>query len=536
MNAQQLKNSILQLAVQGKLVPQDPNDEPASKLVERIRAEKEKLIKEKKIKPDKNPSYIFKGSDNLPYEKVGDSEPICIADEVPFDIPDSWEWVRVGDLFTNLSGLSYKKENLSHKSDKMVRVLRGGNIGNESYFFKEDDVFISQEFVKSGLYLKKNYMITPAVSSIEHIGKIGLLDKTYSDVVVGGFVLMLIPLFNIDLMSKYLLYCFAAKHHRDNCKNITHKSGQAFYNLSREKLMNLAVPLPPLSEQKRIVAKIEELLSLVKEYDVAYEKIEKLNNNFPDQLKKSILQEAVQGKLVPQNPKDKPASLLIERIREEKQKLIKEKKIKKDKNESYIFRRDNSHYEKIGNEEHCIDDEIPFDIPDSWEWVRLGSILTKLTDGTHSTPKYTPVGIPFLSVKDMSCGTIDFSDTKFISELEHKELYKRCNPEYGDLLLTKVGTTGIPVIVETEKEFSLFVSVALLKFNQNFIYNKFLKYLILSPLVQNQARENTKGVGNKNWVIRDISNTLIVIPPYSEQQRIVERIEQLLPEIKILQK
>ena len=138
------------------------------------------------------------------------------------------------------------------------------------------------------------------------------------------------------------------------------------------------LPLPPLSEQQRIVNKLKELEPYINDYDKAYEKIEKLNNNFPEQLKKSILQEAVQGKLVPQNPKDEPASVLIERIREEKQKLIQEKKIKKDKNESYIFRRDNSHYEKIGSEERCIDDEIPFDIPDSWEWCTLASVTEQI--------------------------------------------------------------------------------------------------------------------------------------------------------------
>ena len=162
-------------------------------------------------------------------------------------------------------------------------------------------------------------------------------------------------------------------------------------------------------------------------------------------------------------------------------------------------------------------------------WCRLGSILHKLTDGTHSTPRYITSGVPFLSVKDMSSGQLDFSNCKYISEQEHQELYTRCNPEYGDLLLTKVGTTGIPVVVDTNEQFSLFVSVALLKFNQNLIYNKFLQHLINSPLVQTQATENTRGVGNKNWVMRDIANTIIALPPIAEQKRIVEQLEQLLP-------
>ena len=239
---------------------------------------------------------------------------------------------------------------------------------------------------------------------------------------------------------------------------------------------------------------------------------------------------AIQGKLVPQDPNDEPAYVLLERIRAEKEQLIKDGKIKKEKNPSIIFRgADNLPYEKVGkNEPVCIADEVPFEIPESWEWVRLGTILHKLSDGTHSRPHYVASGIPFISVKDISGGKLDFSDCKYITEEEHCELYSRCNPEYGDILLTKVGTTGIPVIVDTTNEFSLFVSVALLKFNQEMLSNEYLACLINSPLVQKQAEKNTRGVGNKNWVMRDIANTLIVIPPLLEQQRIVSKLQKIL--------
>ncbi|GHU43107.1 hypothetical protein FACS1894111_08140 [Clostridia bacterium] len=170
---------------------------------------------------------------------------------------------------------------------------------------------------------------------------------------------------------------------------------------------------------------------------------------------------------------------------------------------------------------------MPFDVPESWAWVRLGSILQKITDGTHNTPKYVERGIPFLSVKDMSNGKISFENTKFVSEQEHQELYKRCNPQEGDILLTKVGTTGVPVLVDTDREFSLFVSVALLKFNNSLMCDRYIIELLKSSLVQIQCEENTRGVGNKNWLIRDIANTLIVIPPLAEQKRIVTKIEQL---------
>jgi len=179
----------------------------------------------------------------------------------------------------------------------------------------------------------------------------------------------------------------------------------------------------------------------------------------------------------------------------------------------------------------CIDDEIPFEIPQGWEWCRFSSIYWQLTDGTHSTPKYTLSGIPFLSVKDMSTGRLSFSNTKFISEKEHKLLSQRCHPRKGDLLLSKVGTTGIPLIIDDDREFSIFVSLALIKFFSKFIDSSFLITLLNSPLVQMQVKENTRGVGNKNWVLTAISNTLLVIPPLHEQQRIVEKIGFLNPYI-----
>ena len=249
-------------------------------------------------------------------------------------------------------------------------------------------------------------------------------------------------------------------------------------------------------------------------------------------LKNSILQLAVEGKLLSRKEVaealettegPKTGAELLEQIKAEKARLIAEGKIKKNTTKAGASGRALA---------EITEDEKPFDIPENWCWCRLGEILLKLTDGTHSTPKYTEKGIPFLSVKDMSSGKLDFSNCKYISVEEHKELYKRCNSEFGDLLLTKVGTTGIPVIVDTEEEFSLFVSVALLKFNQELIDNKYLKYLIESPLVQEQAKENTKGVGNKNWVMNDIANTIIVLPPLAEQKRIVAKIEELLPYIQ----
>lgn len=244
---------------------------------------------------------------------------------------------------------------------------------------------------------------------------------------------------------------------------------------------------------------------VLENFDTIFRSKESLDN-----LEKMVLDLAARGKLVPQNPDDEPANELLKKIKVEKERLITEKVIKKEKPFPPIT-----------------EEEIPFDIPENWEWVRLGEILTKLTDGAHQTPKYIEKGIPFLSVKDISSGVINFSKVKYISQEEHKELYRRCNPEKNDLLLTKVETTGIAKVVDVDVEFSLFVSIALLKFNKLYIYPYFLENLINSPLVKKQSEENTKGIGNKNLVLRCIADFRIPLPPLAEQQRIVEKVEKM---------
>ena len=271
------------------------------------------------------------------------------------------------------------------------------------------------------------------------------------------------------------------------------------------------MPLPPLAEQQRIVARLEELLPDVEAYGTAQERLTTLESSFPQQLRKSLLQEAIQGRLVPQNPADESADVLLQRIRAEKEQLIKEGKIKKQKPLPPIT-----------------EEEKPFAIPDSWQWVRLGELCKVITDGTHSRPQYIDNGIPFISVKNISNGYIDFNTSKYISLHEHKQLIKRCHPQNGDLLISKVGTTGIPVIIDTNKEFSIFVSIALLKFITH-INVHYIKHSINSPFIQTQVKFNTRGVGNKNWVLKDIMETVIPLPPLAEQQRIVARLEELLP-------
>jgi len=362
MTGQQLKNSILQMAVQGKLVPQDPNDEPASVLLERIRKEKEQLIKEGKIKKEKNPSYIFRGADNLPYEKVGKNEPVCIADEVPFEIPESWEWVRLGNIFQHNTG---KALNASNRTGSLLPYITTSNLywdrfelGNlREMYFSENEIEKCTA-TKGDLLVCEGgdigraaiWMFDEDIRIQNHIHKL----RSYTEVCTEFFY--------------YLFYLY--KH-----AGWIGGKGIGIQGLSANALHALLFPLPPLSEQKRIVSKIKESEPLMEKYADVEKYLDKLNTEFPDQLRKSILQEAVQGKLVPQDPTDEPVSVLLERIRAEKQHLVKEGKIKKDKHESVIFRRDNSHYEKLDGIERCIDDEIPFEIPDSWSWTRFGTAM-----------------------------------------------------------------------------------------------------------------------------------------------------------------
>ena len=480
MKAEQLRKSILQLAIQGKLVPQDPNDEPASVLLERIRAEKQRLIKEGKIKKDKNDSVIFKGADNRHYEKVG-SEVKDIADDLPFEIPDNWVCVR---LFT-VCWLGDVAKSTGEKLPYLdAKTLRGKP--DKTYLTEGKVVDVGEKVI---LVDGEN---SGEVFDIPFRGYMGSTFKTLEKV--------------SQLTFGYLNVVL--DYYRDTFRG--NKIGAAIPHLNKNLFKSLLIGIPPLAEQARIVAEIEKFEPLIAEYD-------KLK------LKKSILQYAIQGKLVPQDPNDEPASELLERIRAEKKAKLGKKYV-----DSYIYKGDdNCYYEHIVGRAQDELVEVPFDIPDTWEWCRLKTILNLLTDGTHSTPKYTTNGIPFISVKDLSSGKISFDNTKFISQAEHLELSKRCHPCKGDILITKVGTTGIPVLVDTDKEFSLFVSVALLKFNYALINTEYLLYLLKSSLVQLQAAENTRGVGNKNWVLSDIEKTLVVIPPLSEQKRIVAKINDI---------
>ena len=362
MTGQQLKNSILQMAVQGKLVPQDPNDEPASVLLERIRKEKEQLIKDGKIKKEKNPSYIFRGADNLPYEKVGKNELVCIADEVPFEIPESWEWVRLGELFQHNTG---KALNSSNRSRKLLTYITTSNLyWNRFEIDNLREMYFSEAEIQKCTAIKGDFLVCEGGD----IGRAAIWSYD-TDIRIQNHIHRLRPYYEICVEYYYYIF-FLYKH-----AGWIGGKGIGIQGLSSNALHSLLFPLPPLQEQRRIVIKIKETAPFVDKYEQIEQHLNDLNVKFPEMLKKSILQEAVQGKLVSQDPSDEPASVLLERIRAEKERLIQEGKIKRDKHESIIYRRDNSHYEKLDGIERCIDDEIPFDIPENWVWARFGTAM-----------------------------------------------------------------------------------------------------------------------------------------------------------------
>ena len=515
MTAQQLKNSILQMAVQGKLVPQDPNEEPASVLLERIRAEKERLIKEKKIKREKNPSVIFKGTDNTPYEKIGD-EVRSLADEVPFDIPDSWEWVRLGSIV-------YNRGQITPSTDFCYIDI--GSIDNKNQKLNPTDTVIAPDKAPSRArkLVDKGDVLYSTVRPYLH--NMCIVDRDFSCIPIAstGFAVLTC---HAELCNKFLFYYMMSPDFDAYANNTDNAKGVAYPAINDDRLYKALIPIPPLGEQFRIVSAIESVDASIRDYGVKEEALRALNGSFPESLKKSILQEAVQGKLVPQDPSDEPAEALLERIRVEKQRLIKEGKIKKDKHESVIFRRDNSHYEKRGPDEVCIDDALPFEIPENWTWARLSSACVSIADGDHQPPPQVQDGIPFLVISNVSDGRVDFSDTRYVPKEYFDSLAEIRIPQCGDLLFTVTGSYGIVIPVQTERKFCFQRHIALIKFSC--LSPDFMKLWLSSPLVYEQCRRAATGTAQKTVGLASLKGLLIPIPPLNEQKRIVQKLNTLL--------
>ena len=524
MTAQQLKNSIFQMAVQGKLVPQDPNDEPASVLLERIRAEKERLIKEKKIKREKNPSVIFKGADNTPYEKIGD-EVRSLADEVPFDIPDSWEWVRIRSLGEIVRGSGIKRNETVRQGFPCVRY-------GELYTTYQTSFTKTVSFIAPDLYEKcKHFSYGDVLMTLTGENKPDIAKAVAylgTEPIAAGGDLAFWTQHGMDPL--YLSYIMASPYIIG--RKMALATGDIIVHISGDKLGTILLPVPPLAEQERIVARIHEAELVIENYANKATALRELQDTFPEALKKSILQEAVQGKLVPQGPSDEPAEALLERIRAEKQRLIKEGKIKKDKHESVIFRRDNSHYEKRGSEEVCIDDEIPFEVPSSWALIRLDDIgiYRKGPFGSSLTKSmFVPKGADTVKVyeqknaiqKDYTLGTY------YITRQYYESKMKSFTVEPGDILVSCAGTIGETYILPEQIELGI-INQALMRMT---IFAPIdLDYFLLyfDYVLKQAAKETSKGSAIKNIPPFEIFKKLILpLPPLEEQKRIVEKVREL---------
>ena len=510
MTAQQLKNSILLMAVQGKLVPQDPNDEPASVLLERIHAEKERLIKEKKIKREKNPSVIFKGADNTPYEKIGD-EVRSLADEIPFDIPDSWEWVTLQTIATSSLGKTLDKA--KNKGD-LKPYLCSINV----YWDGIDLTTVKETRLEENELPK--YLLRPGDLLICEGGDVGRSAVWESTQEMYYQNALHRVRFYGEINPHYfqlLLECYKGNQILD-----AYSKGMTIKHLVQTALNTIVFPLPPLSEQTRIVDAVNRLLPYLHSYDRAEQKLSALNTGFPEALKKSILQEAVQGKLVPQDPSDEPAEALLGRIRAEKQRLIKEGKIKKDKHESVTFRRDNSHYEKLNGVERCIDDELPFEIPPQWCWIRFESTITLLSGTDFAPDEYNSAGKGIAYIT----GASNIVDSQIL--VNRWTETPRQIAHAGDVLLVCKGSGyGKTVICNIAQAHIARQIMAVQK--SDLLDMQYVKLFLDSSFDLLKA----KGQGVIPGIDRtSVLHLLFPLPPLAEQHRIVQRIEELLPLVK----
>ena len=455
----------------------------------------------------------------MPYEKVRKNEPVCIADEVPFEIPESWEWVRLGSIGDWGSGATPSRSIPEYYGGD-IPWLKTGDL-NDGYIECIPENISRLALEKTSVRLNPTGSVLIAMYGAT-IGKVGILTFPAT---TNQACCACLP---IEIYNEYLFYFLMSQ----KVSFVKRGEGGAQPNISKEKIIATLMPLPPLAEQYRIVAKIKGVLPFVEQYGEACSAANSLNAAFPDLLKKSILQEAVQGKLVPQDSSDEPASVLLERIRAEKQRLIAEGKIKKDKHESVIFRRDNSHYEKRGSEDVCIDEEIPFEVPSSWALIRLNDIgiYKKGPFGSSLTKSmFVPKGTDTVKVyeqknaiqRDHTLGTY------YITRQYYESKMKNFTVEPGDILVSCAGTIGETYVLPKQIELGI-INQALMRMT---IYAPIdLDYFLLyfDYVLKQTAKESSKGSAIKNIPPFEIFKKLILpLPPLEEQKRIVAKVREL---------
>ena len=520
MDTKALRQKILDLAIRGKLVPQDPNDEPASALLERIRVEKQQMVKEGKLKPKdiKNDTVIFKSDDNLHYEKFQDGTVKCIEDEIPFELPEGWEWARLKDLLNVCSSKrvlqsDWKNEGIPfYRAREIVKLSENNFIDNE--------LFISEEHY---LELKKNYGVPQSgdlmVSSVGTIGKVYIVKPEdlfyYKDASVLCFENKNKLL--VSQFAKILLESsFVQSQMRDNSK------GTTVDTITISAATNYLCIVPPKNEQLRIVDAAQRALVKVIQIQSNKDVLQATITN----AKSKILDLAIRGKLVPQDPNDEPASVLLERIRAEKEGLIKQGKIKRDKKDSVIFKGDdNSYYEKVGNKLNCIDEEISFKLPEGWAFIRLKTAWELISGRDLSPSDYNDKndGIPYIT------GASNFKNGHV--SLVRWTPVPQVITQKGDLLLTCKGTIGEIAYNNFGKAH---IARQIMAIRNNYSLNvDFLALCIEYSMtkIKQAAKGLIPGISRE-----DILNLVIPIPPTKEQEKICDKLKVTFSAIKHIEK
>ncbi len=532
MTAEDLKNSILQLAVEGKLVPQDPSDEPASVLLKKIRAEKQKMITEGKIKKEKHESQIIRRDDSF-YEKI-DGEEQCIDDEIPFEIPESWEWVRLGeyaekvtDQVASGSFASLRANVPSLKEPDFAIMVKTADFSNDftknlTYTTEHGYNFLNNSNLFGGELI---------LSNIGSIGKCFIVPKLNQKMTLAPNCVMIRLVY--DELRDYLYNFILSPQGFKELIQIT--SGTAMKKFNKTDLKTILLPIPPIQEQIRIVEKINKICPLIEEYVAKEKELSQLQTALPVNLKNSVLHEAVQGKLVPQDPGDEPASVLLKKIRAEKQKMAAEGKIKKEKHESQIVRHGDSYFEKIDGEEQCIDDEIPFEIPDTWEWVRVKNIAIvnpRNFANDQLDAAFMPMSLlnrgysSHYSYETKKWGTIKKDYTHFAT---------------GDIVIAKITPCfqNRKSAIISELPNGIGAGTTELHVVRN-ITDKVNKYYLLyifktQHFIESGVKVFTGTAGQQRISKDFIEDFLIPLPPLAEQQRIVDKIEEIMTHINSLQ-
>ena len=533
MNGKQLKNSILQWAIQGKLVPQDPNDEPASVLLDKIRQEKKRLIKEKKIKRDKNASIIYRGEDNSYYEKIlATGEVKCIDEEIPFDVPNGWEWERIGNLFETTSGSTPLSRNPDYYQNGSINWVRTTDLNNGVLCKTEIQITEKACSDYNLTILPQNSVCIAMYGGAGTIGKHSILQF---DTTINQSVCAIKPngYCNMDYLHTFIEYQrpywmdFAAGSRKDP-------------NINQLIIKHCLLPIPPQKEQTRIVEKLSLLHPYITQYGECQIKLDYINKEILDKFKKSILQEAIQGKLVPQLTEEGTAQDLLEQIKIEKLNLVKEGKLKKSAlNDSAIFRGDdNKYWEKSEDGAVCIDEEIPFEIPSNWAWVRLDDICSFIHRG--KSPQYSPIKkYPVVAQKCNQWVGFSIEKAKFIEP----QSITSYNSEYflqdRDLMWnsTGLGTLGRMAIYYTLlNPYELAVAdshVTVIRPYKTHIVSEYLYCYFASNTVQSVIEDKSDGsTKQKELATKTVKSYLVPLPPTEEQKRIVEKVEELMQLLK----